>query len=85
MQKQKCSLKLYSNFLIANHNRFSGSELAKTAESMAHDSVSRWLSDAHFTPSELWGDVKRLVDVSRGYLIGDDSVLSISNTRAAMN
>jgi hypothetical protein len=43
MQKQKCSLDLYTNFLIANHNRYSGSELSKVSivEDMCHDSVSR--------------------------------------------
>lgn len=81
MQKQKCSLKLYSNFLVANHNRFSGSELARTTERMAHDAVNRWLANARFTPSELWSDVKHLVDPARGYLIGDDSVLNKEYSR----
>lgn len=81
MQKQKCSLKLYSNFLVANHNRFSGSELARATEIMAHDAVNRWLSNSRFTPSELWSNVKRLVDTSSGYLIGDDSALDKQYSR----
>ena len=76
MQKQKCSLKLYSNFLVANHNRFSGSELARTTERMAHDAVNRWLADSRFTPADLWSNVKKLVAVSGGYLVADDSVLN---------
>lgn len=75
MRKQKCSLKLYSNFLIANHNRFSGLELSKSIKEMAHDSVSRWLSNSCFTPSDLWSDVKNIVNVHTGYLIGDDTLL----------
>lgn len=75
MQKQKCSLKLYSNFLIANHNRFSGLELARSTQGMAHDSVNRWLLNSSFTPSDLWSDVKNIVDVTTGYLIGDDTLL----------
>jgi len=75
MQKQKCSLKLYSDFLIANQNRFSGVELSKSTADMAHDSVNRWLSKSNFTPSDLWSDAKKMVDVNSGYLIGDDSTL----------
>lgn len=75
MQKQKCSLKLYSNFLIANHNRFSGLELSKLTQEMAHDAVNRWLLNSSFTPSDLWSDVKHMVDIKTGYLIGDDTLL----------
>lgn len=76
MQKQKCSLKMYSNFLIANQNRYSGVELAKAAPtSISHDSVSRWLDNSHFTPSDLWSDVKKFIDITAGYLIGDDTLL----------
>lgn len=82
MQKQKCSLKLYSNFLIANQNRYSGVELSKSCPHyIAHDSVSRWLSNTQFTPSDLWSEVKRLVDVKTGYLIGDDTVLDKKHSR----
>jgi len=75
--KQKCSLKLYRNFLIANHNRYSGNELAQVSpdESMAHDSVNRWLLRTDFTPSELWRQVKPLVRPTEGYLVGDDTLL----------
>lgn len=83
MQKQKCNLKLYSNFLIANHNRYSGLELSKVTpvEDMCHDSVSRWLSSSDFTPSQLWNQVKDLIDVKRGYLIGDDTLLNKKYSR----
>lgn len=81
MQKQKCSLKLYSDFLLANQNKFSGSELSKSAASLAHDSVSRWLSRSDFKPSELWSDVKKMVNVKSGYLVGDDSVLDKQYSR----
>ena len=77
MQKQKCSLELYSNFLIANHNRYSGLELSKVSgdEPMSHDAVSRWLSRANFKPTELLNQVQHLVDKTVGYLIVDDSTL----------
>lgn len=75
-QKQKCSLGLYRDFLIANHNRYSGVELSKVAPSgaMEHDSVTRWLMRADFTPSDLWRFAKPLVDMTTGYLIVDDTV-----------
>ena len=77
MTKSKCSLKLYSDFLIANQNRYSGLELSKVAPvEIAHDSISRWLSKANFTPSELWHQTKQLVVKQTGYLVADDTLLS---------
>lgn len=78
MQKQKCSLSLYSEFLLANQNRYSGSELSKVSptQNMHHDSVSRWLANSDYKPIELWGQVKHLIEKEKGYLVGDDSVLS---------
>ncbi len=75
-QQQKCSLELYRDFLIANSNRYSGVELPKVepSEQMAHDSVTRWLMRADFTPSDVWRYAKPLADISTGYLIVDDTV-----------
>lgn len=83
MQKQKCSLELYTNFLIANQNRYSGSELSRVSpvEDLCHDSVSRWLSSSNFTPSDLWNQVKNLVDVKTGYLLCDDTLLNKQYSR----
>lgn len=82
-QKQKCSLKLYSQFLIANHNRYSGVELAKVSpvEGMAHDAVTHWLHRQNFTPSDLWRYAKPLITFEDCYLVGDDSVLDKSRSR----
>ncbi len=76
-QKQKVNLKLYRNFLIANHNRFSATEMARVVpdESTAHDAVTRWLGRGQFNPSELWRQVKPLIRVDAGYLVADDSIL----------
>ncbi|MGZ7096539.1 MAG: hypothetical protein ACXVHU_08730 [Methanobacterium sp.] len=83
MQKQKCSLKLYTNFLIANHNRYSGLELSKVSfvEDMCHDAVSRWLASSNFTPSDLWNQVKSLIDDKTGYLLCDDTLLNKQYSR----
>lgn len=77
MQKRKCSLSLYTHFLIANSNRYSGVELSRVAPGagMAHDAVSRWLKEARYTPSELWKHTKSLTDTQTGYLVADDSLL----------
>lgn len=83
MQPQKCSLKLYSDFLLANHNRYSGAELARVSPvaGMSHDAVSRWLGRSSFTPSDLWNQVKDLVRPAIGYLVCDDTVLDKSYSR----
>jgi putative transposase len=77
MEKQQCSLKLYSDFLIANQNRYSGLELSRVAPGeISHDSISRWLSSANFNPSSLYNQTRDLVVRTTGYLIGDDTLLS---------
>lgn len=82
MQHQKCSLQLYTNFLLSNRNRYSGVELSKVSPNdMAHDSVIRWLTSSKYTPSDLWKHVKTFVDLKQGYLIGDDSLLNKQYSR----
>lgn len=81
MQKQKCSLGLYSSFLIGNQNRYSGVEMSKVSDDMAHDSVSRWLSGFTFKPQELWNQIKDLVDHGTGYLVVDDTTLNKQYSR----
>jgi hypothetical protein len=77
MQKRKCTLSLYTHFLVANSNRYSGVELSRVApiEGMAHDAISRWLKETRYTPSELWKHTKSLVDRTTGYVVADDSLL----------
>lgn len=82
MQKKKCSLNLYSEFLVANQNRYSGVELSRVSpEEMEHDSVSRWLLLSRHHPSHLWGKVKDMVNPTTGYLIGDDTLLNKEYSR----
>ncbi len=82
-QKQKCSLSLYRDFLIANENRYSGLELSKVepTNNMSHDSVTRFLMRKDFQPKDVWRFAKPLVEaaspnLSGGYLIGDDTVIA---------
>ena len=74
--QSKCSLGLYTKFLISNHNKYSGVELSKTTNNqLSHDSVSRWLSSKTFDAKNLWVHVKDMIEKETGYLIVDDSVL----------
>jgi len=76
MQYQKCSLELYVDFLISSQKQFSGVELSKVSpQEMAHDSVSRWLSQEKLTPKIVWQQSQMMVDKESGYLIIDDTVL----------
>ena len=77
MQYQKCSLDLYVDFLIGSQKQYSGLELSRVSpEPMAHDSVSRWLSQSKLTPKLLWQESQHLIDQASGYLSIDDSVLN---------
>jgi hypothetical protein len=78
MQKQKCSLELYSNFLLASQSRYSAAELARVSPDdnlMSHDAVNKWLKKSDFKPAEIWNQAKPLVHRQTGYLVADDSVL----------
>jgi len=77
MQKQKCSLELYRDFLLASQSKFSATELARVSPdvSMSHDAVTNWPDSSKFSPSEIWNQAKPLVNLKSGYLISDDSVL----------
>lgn len=76
MQPKKCSLELYVAFLLASQRQFSAVELSKVSPTdMAHDAVTRWLSDTDLSPKELWKHASALVKRRTGYLILDDSVL----------
>lgn len=74
----KINLETYSTFLIANGNRYSGVEASKAmkeaGDAPAHDSISRWLLDQEFEPSDLWKHVQAHVSL-KSSLIVDDSTL----------
>lgn len=72
------SLDIYTKFLIANGNRYSGVEMAKALKEKdrapAHDSISRWLLEQTFEPNDLWEYVQETVS-RESSLIVDDSTL----------
>lgn len=57
--------------------------MARTCGDVSHDTISRWLASASFTPSDLWRYVKGLVRPQEGYLVGDDSLLDKRYSRAS--
>lgn len=76
--KNTFNLETYTTFLIANGNRYSGVEASKalqaTSGAPAHDSISRWLAEQTFAPSDLWKHVQSHVH-RKSSLIIDDTVL----------
>lgn len=76
--KTKINLDTYTLFLIGNGNRYSGVEMAKAlkekSHAPAHDSISRWLLEQTFGPTDLWARVRESVD-RESSLIVDDSTL----------
>lgn len=76
--KHELNLDTYTTFLIANGNRYSGVEMSKALNfstcAPAHDSVSRWLLEQTFEPSDLWLHVKPQVSLDSS-LIVDDTTL----------
>lgn len=83
MQKQKCTLDLYVDFLIGSQKQYSAVELSKVAPNqMAHDSISRWLASEKLTPKTLWQEVRNDVSLETGYLVIDDSVLDKPHARS---
>lgn len=76
MQRQKCSLDLYVDFLIASQKQYSGLELSKVSPiDMSHDSVNRWLAKNKLTPKIVWKESQSMVELKSGYLIIDDTLL----------
>lgn len=76
MGKSKCSVDLYSSFLLCSQTNFTGTFLSQIHPQVSHDSVTRWLSSTKLTPKILWEKVEPLVDKDKGILVLDDSLLA---------
>lgn len=70
------NLETYINFLASNGNRYSGVEASKslthTEDTPSHYTISRWVRDQTFSPSDLWNHVETQVGTN-DVLILDDS------------
>lgn len=76
--KYEFNLDTYTTFLTANGNRYSSVEAAKALQSVhnppAHDSISRWLQEQTFEPSDLWKHVKSNVNLKSSLIIDDTTL-----------
>lgn len=66
---------LYCQFLIAAQTNFTATNFADHTQGIAHDSVSRFLSQTKLTPKILWEYAKPFASLTSGCLVLDDSVL----------
>jgi len=70
MSRHKCTKELYKAFLQASSVRYSGVALSEVSpKALSHDSISRWLSDQHFRPREVWEIAAQYVNQAEPCLI----------------
>jgi len=75
MSARKCTDLNYINFLCAAPNIVSSVEAARAHTDVAHDSFTRLLHRLPATSDALWEEAQTLVNISKGFLILDDTVL----------
>lgn len=81
MVKSLCTKELYCTFLRVTSQRYSALSLSEVSPiELSHDSISRWLSDAHCQPRDIWKEAKTHVLDTRGVLIVDDTILDKSRS-----
>ncbi|SRR6266496_1507593 len=79
--KNTCSKELYTTFLKVTSQRYSALSLSEVSPiELSHDSISRWLADAHCQPKEIWNQAKPQVLGTSGVLLADDTVLDKSRS-----
>jgi len=48
---------------------------------LSHDSISRWLEDAHVRPKDIWNEAKSHIIGSEGIIVADETVLNKSRSQ----
>lgn len=82
MSKHLCSKDLYCTFLRVTSQRYSALSLSEVSpKELSHDSISRWLVQAHCQPKDIWQEAKAHVLNTQGVLIADETVLNKSRSR----
>lgn len=71
----KCTCSLYVLFLLAEPKYVSCVRLSEVLEGLSHDSVNRFLLREHYTPRDLFNEVKEHLILVGGIGSVDDSVL----------
>ena len=78
----KVTAQLYGQFLVSSQVNYTGTYLADQLEGLTHDNVRYFLKTSHFTPRQLWQQVRPQVVLSaRGYVLFDDTVLDKHHSR----
>ena len=73
----KVTAQLYGQFLVSSQVNHTGTYLADHLDGLTHDNVRYFLKTSHFTPRQLWQQVRPQVVLSaRGYVLFDDTVYS---------
>lgn len=81
MAKSLCTKELYATFLQVTSQRYSALSLSEVSPvELSHDSISRWLADAHCRPKDIWQQAKTHVLKTSGILIADDTVSNKSRS-----
>jgi len=70
-----CNSNLYTLFLLAEPKYVSCIRLAEVLGSVSHDSVNRFLLREHYTPEDLFNEVKGELNLEGGTASVDDSVI----------
>lgn len=78
MSRHKCTVELYKAFIQTTSVRYTGLSLSEVSPvALSHDSISRWLHDRSFRPSQIYNITEKLIDKhQRSILVVDDSILS---------
>lgn len=71
----RCNCDLYTLFLLAEPKYVSCIRLAEILEDLSHDSVNRFLLREHYTPQDLFEEVKGELNLEGGTASIDDSVV----------
>ena len=78
----KVTAQLYGQFLVSSQVNYTGTYLADHLDGLTHDNVRYFLKTSHFTPRQLWQQVRPQVVLStRGYVLFDDTVLDKHHSR----
>ena len=73
---------LYGQFLVSSQVNCTGTNLADHIDGLMHNNVDYSLNTSHFTPRQLWQQVRPQVVLSaRGYVLFDDTVLDKHHSR----
>jgi hypothetical protein len=81
MTKSLCTKELYCTFLRVTSQRYSALSLSEVSPiEISHDSISRWLADAHCQPRNIWTEAKSHVLETQGILVADETVLNKSRS-----